>query len=54
MFSDERKNNIAMKERLAALEHEHDELKQLSHKRYLEIVDYEQKYRGIDISKLHE
>ena len=54
LFNEERKANNILRDQLKRMTEEFDKSQQLSHKRYLEIIDYEQRYRGIDITKLHE
>jgi chromosome segregation ATPase len=54
LFNEERKANNILRDQLQKITDEFDACQQLSHKRYLEIIDYEQRYRGIDITKLHE
>ena len=54
LFHEERKANNQLKDALKQMSEEYDRTQQLSHKRYLEIIDYEQRYKGIDITKLHE
>jgi len=53
-FAEERHRADRAAKELDTLEVEHQALKTLSHKQRLEIIDYEERYKGIDISKLHE
>jgi hypothetical protein len=53
-FQEERERGDKLMIELQNMEEQHKFLKSLSHKQRLEIIDYEQRYKGIDISKLHE
>lgn len=53
-FLEERERGDKLMIELQNMEEQHKFLKSLSHKQRLEIIDYEQRYKGIDISKLHE
>jgi len=53
-FAEERDRGDRLQSDLNVLTAVHDDLKRLSHKQRLEIIDYEQRYMGIDITKLHE
>ena len=53
-FTEERERAERCAQELEDLAREYDALKELSHKQRLEIIDYEERYKGIDISKLHE
>lgn len=53
-FSEERERGDRLQSDLNVVNAVHDDLKRLSHKQRLEIIDYEQRYMGIDITKLHE
>ena len=53
-FQEEREKSIKFEKEVTILREEHEKLKKLSHRQRLEIIDYEQRYMGIDITKLHE
>ena len=53
-FAEERERGDRLQSDLNVLTALHDDLKRLSHKQRLEIIDYERRYKGIDITKLHE
>jgi hypothetical protein len=53
-FAEERERGDRLMIELQNMEEQHKFLKSLSHKQRLEIIDYEQRYKGIDISKLHD
>ena len=53
-FTQERERAERCQRELDEQAQEFDALKTLSHKQKLEIIDYEQRYKGIDITKLHE
>ena len=53
-FAEERERGDRLQSDLNVLTSLDDDLKRLSHKQRLEIIDYEHRYKGIDITKLHE
>lgn len=53
-FTQERERAERCQKELEELAQEFDTLKTLSQKQRLEIIDYEERYKGIDITKLHE
>ena len=53
-FAEEREKAERFEFELSAVTKDFDAVKKLSHKQKLEIIDYEQRYMGIDITKLHE
>ena len=53
-FAEEREKGERLNTELLELQDVHTDLKKLSKKQRLEIIDYELRYKGIDITKLHE
>ena len=53
-FSQERERGDRLQSEMSALQSIHEDLRKLSHKQRLEIIDYEQRYMGIDITKIHD
>lgn len=54
LFHNEIKKTKELEQNVHELKKEVKELKLLNHKQRLEIIDYEERYKGIDISKMHE
>ena len=53
-FAEERERANLMQQRYEKLEGQFDGLRADNKRQRLEIIDYEQRYKGIDVGKMHE
>lgn len=53
-FAEERERGDRLETEFNALQSVYETTRKLAHRQKLEIIDYEQRYMGIDITKLHE
>ena len=53
-FAEERERGDRFERQFDELEAVYEKTRKTAHRQKLEIIDYEQRYMGIDITKLHE
>jgi hypothetical protein len=53
-FAEERERGDRLERQFDELEEVYEKTRKTAHRQKLEIIDYEQRYMGIDITKLHE